>query len=427
MMEKFNIETRKLESHENLDLRLIKISADDISFTRLIRQGKSEQDDYLCVPPAQLAFWLIDNWWRLRWEPPLGAFRPEWRLAHDLSSIGGGYIWPRVVLWGEEHRMGIASFPDDADSLEFITRGSFYLAASVVESGIDQFINSLLEETISDCQALRVAYEALLQERDDDGIAAWRKLEAKLGFDVDEAPEALMEDLAVLIEQYGEEGIEEVALAHQGATSATVLQEEIEAARTSEIRMEVPKAVKEVQIGPHRASMPPWQLAEEAAATLREQLSIPSGPIRNKSLSDILAVDVNTFQYKPGHSPLKYGIRLKDGDGEASLVALEKRRPHARRFELCRMLGDVIWSDNDSLGPVSAAKSLRQKFQRGFAQSFLCPFADLEEYIETDHPTNEDVQAAAHHFHVSDLMVQSLLVNKGVMARSEVEEWIDAA
>ena len=39
--------------------------------------------------------------------------------------------------------MGIASFPDDADSLEFITRGSFYLAASVVESGINQFINSL--------------------------------------------------------------------------------------------------------------------------------------------------------------------------------------------------------------------------------------------------------------------------------------------
>lgn len=96
--------------------------------------------------------------------------------------------------------MGIASFPDDANSLEFITRGSFYLAASVVESGIDQFINSLLGETISDCQALRAAYEALLQERNDDGIAAWRKLEAKLGFDVDEAPEALMEDLAALIE-----------------------------------------------------------------------------------------------------------------------------------------------------------------------------------------------------------------------------------
>ena len=427
MMKKFNIETRKPESHENPDLRLIKISTDDISFTRLIRQGDSGQDDYLCAPPAQLAFWLIDNWWRLRWEPPPGAFRPEWRLAHDLSSIGGGYIWPRMALWGEEDRMGITSYPDHADSLRFLTDGLFYVAASAVEDSIDQFINSLLEDAISDHQALRAAYKALLQERDDEDIGTWRKLEAKLGFDVDEAPEALMKCLADLIEQYGEENIEEAALAHQGGDSATVLQEEIEAALTSKIRMEVPKAVKEIPIGPHRDSMPPWQLAEEAAVTLRERLSIPLGPIRNKSLSDIFAVNVNTFQYRSGRSPLKYGLRLKDGDGEASLVALEKRRPDARRFELCRMLGDVIWSDNDALGPVSAAKSARQKFQRAFAQSFLCPFADLKEYIETDHPTDGDVHAAAHHFHVSDLMVQSLLVNKGVMVRREVEEWIDAA
>ena len=87
-----------------------------------------------------------------------------------------------------------------------------------------------------------------------------------------------------------------------------------------------------------------WQLAEEAAATLRERLSIPLGPIRSKSLSDILAVRRNTFRYRSGRSPLKYGIRLKDDDGEASLVALEKRGTYSRRFELCRMLGDVIWS-----------------------------------------------------------------------------------
>ncbi len=427
MMRKFNIETREPEFYESQDLRYIKISADDTSFTRLIRQGDSEPDDYLCVPPAQMAFWLIDNWWRLRWEPPSGAFRPEWRLAHDLSSIGGGYIWPRVALWGEEHRMGITSHPDHADSLRFLTGGLFYVAAPAVEDSIDQFINSLLEDPISDRQALRVAYEALLQERDDEDIGTWRKLEAKLGFDVDEAPEALMKCLAALIEQYGEEDIEEAALAHQGGDSATVLQEEIKAARTSNIRMEVPKAVREIQIGPHRALMPPWQLAEEAAATLRERLSIPPGPILNKPLSEIFAINVQTFSTKRGRSPLKYGLRLRDGDGEANVVALEKKRSDARRFELCRMLGDVIWSDNDALGPVSAAKSVRQKFQRAFAQSFLCPFADLEEYIENDQPTEDDIHAAAHHFCVSELMVQSLLVNKGVMARREVEEQIDAA
>ena len=426
-MSEFNIETRKPESHEDLDLRCIKISSGDTSFTRLIRQGCSEPDDYLRVPPAQLAFWLIDNWWRLRWEPPSGSFVPEWRLAHDLSSIGGGYIWPRVAIWGEGHRIGITSHEDHSDSLRFLTSGLFYVAASAVEDSIDQFINSLLEDSISDRQALGTAYAALLQERDDKDIGTWRKVEAKLGFDVDEAPETLIERLAVLIEQYGEEAIEEAALAHQGGDSATVLQEEMKAARTSNIRMELPKDVREIKLGPHRALIPPWQLAEKAATDLRKQLSIPPGPILNRLLGEVFAINVQTFLTRRGPSRLRYGLRLRDGDGEASLVVLEKRRSDARRFELCRMLGDVIWSGNDKLGPVSTAKSARQKFQRTFAQSFLCPFADLEEYLENDHPTDEGIHAAAHHFLVSELMVQSLLVNKGVMARREVEERIDAA
>ena len=183
--------------------------------------------------------------------------------------------------------MGITSYPDHADSLRFLTDGLFYVAASAVEDSIDQFINSLLEDAISDHQALRAAYKALLQERDDEDIGTWRKLEAKLGFDVDEAPEALMKCLADLINQYGEEDIEEAALAYQGGDSATVLQKEIRAARSSNIRMEVPKDVREIQLGPHQALIPPWQLAEKATADLRKRLSIPPGPILNKTLSEI--------------------------------------------------------------------------------------------------------------------------------------------
>ena len=321
--------------------------------------------------------------------------------------------------------MGISSHEDHLDSLRFLTSGLFYVPASTVENSIDEFVGALLEDSISDHQALLTTYKALKFERQDEEVAAWRKLEAKLGFDVDEAPEPLMVDLAASIERYGEESIEEAALAHQGAASADMLKEEIKAARTSNVRMEVPGAVSEIQIVPHRASMPPWQLAEQAAATLRKQLSLPPGPVLNKTLSEIFAIDENTFRSRRGRSPIKYGLRLRDGDGDASLVALEKRRTDARRFELCRMLGDVIWSGNDHLGPVSAAKSPRQKFQRGFAQSFLCPFADLEEYMENDHPTDEDVQAAGYHFHVSELMIKSLLVNKDLMKRGETEDRID--
>ena len=428
MNKTFNIEALNLENQKNTILRNIEISAKvnagNIYFTRLIRLEENEQSNSLCAPPAQLAFWLIDNWWRLRWESPPGTFKPEWRLAHDLSSIGGGYFWPQVSLWGEEDRIGIAaSSSDRTEALQFLTSGLFYVAADDMEGSIEEFIESLIEDKISDYQTLQEEYKILLEERKEADIADWRKLEAKLGFDPDEAPETLMEELADLIGQYGKENIEEAAIAHQGSDSAMVLQKEIKATLASSIRMKIPEAVKEVPVSPSQNTIPPWELAEEAAMNLREKLSIPSGSIKNESLSDILGVSKHTFNYnqKREPSPFKYALRVKAENSEENLIKLTKRRQKSRRFELCRMLGDVIWSDNAVLGPVSAAKTARQKFQRTFAQSFLCPFSDLQGYIETDHPTDEDISAASDHFQVSELMVQSVLVDKGLIERSRLE------
>ena len=194
------------------------VSSDEIVFTRLLRPEVNFPDDYVLAPPAQLGFWLIDNWWRLNWEclPP-GGPRADWRLAHELASIGGGYVWPRLAIWGEGERVGLA------------------------------------------CQ-----------------------------------------------------------------------------------------------------------------------------------------------------------------------VALRSRWSGDRRFELSRALGDVIWT-SDALGPLARSKTERQKFQRAFAQSLLCPFEDLISYINTDHPTDEDFSAAAKHFHVSEKVIQTTLVNKRIIHRDPLEDQVEAA
>ena len=58
-------------------------------------------DDYLVAPPVQLAFWLVDNWWRIRWEchPDLRDDHPNGGLLHELSAIGGG-MSGRAWLYG---------------------------------------------------------------------------------------------------------------------------------------------------------------------------------------------------------------------------------------------------------------------------------------------------------------------------------------
>ena len=54
--------------------RGISIRANNIVLSKLLREGSNQADDYVAVPLARLAFWLLDHWWRLRWEsiPPAG-------------------------------------------------------------------------------------------------------------------------------------------------------------------------------------------------------------------------------------------------------------------------------------------------------------------------------------------------------------------
>lgn len=81
----------------------------------------------------------------------------------------------------------------------------------------------------------------------------------------------------------------------------------------------------------------------------------------------------------------------------------------------------------DPLGPLSTAKSARQKFQRAFAQEFLCPCTDLQAYIGTDKPGDDDIHAAARRFHVSERLIQTTLVNHHVIDRDSFAQMVEAA
>ena len=108
VMPRFNIDVQRNPSAGPDEAHSIAIRAGDCVFTRLLRPGQERTDDYFHAPPSQLAFWLIDNWWRLRYEcVPPGVPSSQWRLAHDAASIGGGYIWPRLTIWGEGDRVGL--------------------------------------------------------------------------------------------------------------------------------------------------------------------------------------------------------------------------------------------------------------------------------------------------------------------------------
>ena len=233
-------------------LHRVRISAGDSVLTRLERSDDASPDDWLQVPAEALAFWFVDNWWRIRWEPdPPAGFTPEWRLAHDISSVGGGYCWPRIAFWGEGEQVGVAARADEpTSSLRYLADGNFLVPAKSFEAGVDDFVRLLLRSGTPDGAALKACFKRLSAERADPAVAAWRKLEAQLGFDQDRAPDELMTALAALADEYGLDGVQEAALATQGGDAATVLQREIEVARNSAIQMTSPLPAEAMKVDP---------------------------------------------------------------------------------------------------------------------------------------------------------------------------------
>ena len=410
----------------------ISLRSGQVCFTELLRSGSNGSDEYLKAPPIQLAFWITDNWWRLRWEPVVSErVDPNWRLAHELSAIGGGYVWPRLRIWGEDARVGLACRSDPLSmnfALRYTKDALVFVGADQFEMSVDQFLDRAVDAYSDDKAALGAQLTALREERKDNSIATWRRFEAKLGYDVDAAPSDLIEVLLSYVNAYGHDGVEEAIVASQGEAAAATLKEEIEIAKRSKVVCELHDAISAAGRVRRGSGKPIWEIAEEAATAVRHGLRAEGGPLKNTRLGDLLNVSKDHFRSRESEPAGRhYGLRLREGDGEKNVVALSARWPQGRRFEMCRTLGDAIWSGNDALGPITKAKTGRQKFQRAFAQSLLCPYEDLLSYINTETPSEDDISAAARFFHVSERVIQTVLVNKGVIGRRQFDEMVEAA
>lgn len=432
MTDRFQILIEPLSADGNPASRRLAIRLGDDWLTRLIRRGSDRPDRCLEAPPLPLAFWFVDNWWRIRCEPPPPQrdFPAHWRIAHHLPSVGAGYPWPNVSLWGEGARCAVMVHADAHNlqrTLRFVADPSLeHVAWSTAENAINTFIDHVLQDAGSDCDGLDQEYRHLCVERTDPSVSRWRRLEALLGFDPDAAPASVVSTYEAMTERFGTDGIEEAALAKQGEHSTTALQDALRAAETSRVVLRTPSDIKRNELD-HQPLRPPWQLAIDVARELRWRLCVPAGPIRNPRLSEILDINVDRLaKQRSWPRSIPYGLRLRDESGTVNRLALRSRWSHSRRFELCRSLADIIWSGNDPLGPLSAAKSGRQKFQRAFAQEFLCPIDDLRAYIPDD-PSDDDIHAAARHFHVTERVIQTTLVNHDVLDRRSFEDMVEAA
>jgi hypothetical protein len=373
------------------------------------------------VSAYPLALWIASSWWRLRWESLPFRAQPDasWRMAHEMPGAGHGYLWPLLAFSSDGEVVDAICRPSNplsAEPVRYVADFRDAIPARSFEKALDEFVNLVLARLDAvglSATDLHLLWEEVLAERADPSVTLSRTLEAKLGFEPDEAPTIVLSRLIALSEQAGTAAAEEIAPVCAGFNPAQTLDsiEVLASSGGTEAHFAPPAFLLSVS---HNGSVTPWQKGKYLASEIRKAYDLGSRPITDQELAEILKIPTQELQKRPTASDRRpLGLAIRNGqNGDLRLLFRKRNRP-ALRFEATRFLGDQISTPaQERWLPVTDTGTARQKIQRAFAIEFLCPIAALDEYLDFDF-SPEAVEEAGEYFGVSELAVKSHLANHG--------------
>lgn len=365
----------------------------------------------------RLAEWLAWHWWRLRWEPARQPPRDmDWSAAHDLACIGGGWLWPNITIKSDGVRIGFETRPSrvvQTEPLRYTMDANVIISAKTFEDGIDEFMASVLtrleERTCQDTD-LHSIWSELSSERQDSEISLYRRFEAYLGYNPDQADPALIERLIVDGAAVGLDAMSEVAADDQQSALGVR-----ETARDFGFDSCPGDSVQHDSALPtfDRSQVPAWKVGVDVARLLRSQEQLKEKPITNNRLAGLCGIRKQDLSRRDSKGNIDFTFALDDESSRTSRVVLRSGGELGRRFAVARLLADRILDEKgELLHPATRAYTYRQKMQRAFAGEFLCPVDSLLDFLNNDF-SDENQQDAAEYFKVSPLVVQTLLVRNG--------------
>ncbi len=372
----------------------------------------------------RLAEWLAWHWWRLRWEPARQRRRDaDWSEAHDLACIGGGWLWPNITIKSDGVRIVFNARPSEVvqtEQLHYTMGGIATIPAWTFEDGIDDFVGRVLTR-LAECTYmntdLHTIWSELSSERKDPAISLYRRFEAYLGFDPDEAEPELVERLIAEGNILGLDAISEVvADDHQAALGLH------DVARKFGFDTRPGDGVQSVSTSQHvdSSQVPAWQVGVGSAQQLRRQEHLGDDAIPNTRLAELCGISEQVLSRQDSTGRLAFA--LDDANRKTGRVVLRSAWEQGRRFAIARLLVDRLLGDpNELLHPATGTYTYRQKMQRAFAGELLCPIHSLLAFLNDDF-SDEKQQDAAEHFNVSPLAVTARLVDNGDLDREELQD-----
>lgn len=399
------------------------ILCDGWSATRAndLRAGSVRDDVFVSSYP--MALWLASSWWRLRWEPePTNSPGIEWRMSHELPAAGQGYVWPPLTIAYDGEGVEVRarrSSSSEAQPIEYLSDRTSAVPAGEFEAAVDQFIRLVLDRL--DARRvwetpLETLWADVVAERQDPAAADYRRLEAQVGFDPDEACTEMIVGLIALGREIGATAVSEIAPAFSGTDDADLVANLRSAVATEGIPVQLAGPLP-AAAGPIEAERP-WDQGSRLARELRAAWSLGTEPISNEWLSECLSVPASYLQAAPTPARLRLGLTVReDSDGRLFRLLLHKRNATGRRFEAARLLMEMFAGPRaDAWLPATDSATNRQRAQRAFAAEFLCPRDALLALLDGD-ASDDALTEAAEWFQVSPLAVRSHLAFEGTLPR----------
>lgn len=406
----------------------IRVVANNTGLTNFERNADGQIGSAPCLSAYPLASWLAWNWWRLHWESryPRALKDPAWLNAHNMRRAGDGFVWPDITFASDGKTMLVMakSTPEHtARPIRYITDFLGFVSVEDFASSADHFIRSTLSQLSSKNlrqTELEIFYNELIEERSDQDLARYRRLEAMLGHDPDDGDDAVISRLIDEMEEVSEDAIRELAALGASRAHVPSVQELREgsadrgfAGRTSD--MVSPLDVNEL---PSYGDGPAWARGVEAARRLRDRERLNGAPIGDARLAEMAGLPERALHRGERSNDFTYAIA---GNGEEQRVVQRSKWDTGRRFDVARLIGDCVAVQADArLRTATRMSTYRQQLQKAFAAEFLAPIEAVDEFL--DYKYDEDGQEeAAQKFRVSPMMINSLLKNNNRIERSEYD------
>ena len=376
-----------------------------------------------------LALWVASSWWRLRWEPRPSRIGTAWRMAHEMPAAGHGFIWPVVSFESDGNTVDIRCVPtqySDSEPIRYLSNFHTTIGVKEFEQVIDEFVQLVIERLrLSEQGSFELAdlWAEVRSERADRDIYEYRKIEALLGFDPDEAPSDLVDRLLSISSRAGQQAITEIAAMGGRDKVADDLERLIDISETRGLQASMANEIEKIRLTDALDSAgqtPPWELGRTAASRLRALGGFGNDPLSDDDLAQLFTIDATRLSYDdtPDRPPI--GLAVRNGSSAAVNLHFRKRHRSGRRFEATRFIAEEIFTPAEETWlPVSDSKTYRQKVQRSFAAEFLAPISGLQLFLNGDF-SPDATDEAAEHFGLSSLAIRSHLANHDLIWPHEV-------